>query len=249
MKTFLAFLVLVSNLGFGFNDDLQWQDILDVHAYYGHSCSMNAPLMVLRPYRGDWLRISIPTYCQPTQIRQMAFWGVLGTGQTARLGAVLVSTASDYSRLSWTYQVNGGLPASIRLIGLDVMTADLNGCPITFEQALSQNPLPPAIPITPGPDPAPPQPPTTPVVSPNPVPPQPPATPVTPPGSVPSQPPTTPVTPAPNPVPPPTTPVTPGPGFTEWRRGDENSCMITARLTQQLCSHGFSPTQFKVECH
>jgi len=117
----------------------EYNDIVRINVGYGTTNTMFNPNEVLRPYRGDLLRVSVPAYCGATTISQVAAWGkTLNGGQRIQLPLQLVSANPGVGVHSWTYRVNNGQPATVREIGLNVTTFAAS-CEITFEQANSNS--------------------------------------------------------------------------------------------------------------
>lgn len=199
-----------------------WSNILNIHIQRGRTYTLYNPHRVLRPYKGNLLRVVMPDYCRPTTVNQMVVWGVTLNGQRVQLLTQLRNTEVNFGTASWIFTVNGNSPATIHEIGLDVVSA--RGCTLAFEQA-NEFPFPP-------PQPVPPQP------TPQPVPPLA--------GceenyACPMHIDSTRYCEAISFV--------GAPSFTENSNGTDNSCTITRRLKKQLCTQGLSPLNYNIICH
>ncbi len=111
-----------------------YSDIVRVTVGYGATNTMFNPNEVLRPYRGDLLRVTVPSHCGISMV-QVAAWGrTLNGGQRIQLPLAHIGTRPDVNATRFIYQVNGGQAATVREVGL-ALTSFANSCEITFEQA------------------------------------------------------------------------------------------------------------------
>ncbi len=116
-----------------------YQNIVNISVGFGTSNSLYNTNEVLRPYRGDLLKVSVPASCGFVQIGALQVWGrTLETNQRLQLPLALIGTEPSFVGTSWTYQVNGGRAATVRDIGMLITTNSPYGCQVSFEQANSK---------------------------------------------------------------------------------------------------------------
>lgn len=142
MKRFFAFTALALS-GFAMANSpvapgTGYQNIVNVSVGFGTTDTTFNPSQVLRPYRGDLLKVSVPASCGFVQVANLTVWGrTLETNQRLPLSIVQIGTEPTFMGTSWTYQVNSGRAATIREVGM-LITTNSPSCQVSFEQANSQ---------------------------------------------------------------------------------------------------------------
>lgn len=118
-----------------------YNNILNMSVNYGTTNTLFSPARVLRPYRGELFRISIPHSCGATTIGQMSLWGQSYDGRRVPVSAYANGPAEQgYGVNRFYYTLNGGRPVTLSEIGILVTTANPYGCQISFEQANQSGP-------------------------------------------------------------------------------------------------------------
>ncbi len=115
--------------------NLSWNNIVNITVGYGRTYNLNNPSQVIRPYKGNLFRLSIPQTCGTTLVNAVMIWGRTLQGQRVSMPAYLTGQFAQNGMNSWVYSINNNNPATIREIGLDIQTTAINGCALSFEQA------------------------------------------------------------------------------------------------------------------
>lgn len=139
MKRIVATLALaLSAFSFanGFPGGNGYRNIVNITVGFGTTDTRFNTNEVLRPYRGNLLKVSVPASCGFVQIAQLDVWGrSVETNQRMQIPLLAVGTQPTPWGTSWTYQVNGGRGATVREIGMLITTNSPAGCQVSFEQA------------------------------------------------------------------------------------------------------------------
>lgn len=126
-----------------------WKGIVNISVNQGTSTFAYSPVSVLRPAKGDLLRVTIPIQCAPTHIQNITLY----TREVETRTLLIVSHSdmpvfqdqNEAGDTRFYFEVNQGKPVELSDIGMNLNVPCVDGCRIRFETALSnevQNPTP-----------------------------------------------------------------------------------------------------------